>query len=160
MGDELQKQKFVLLFNKFTALVQLFTANRPLCMHEVTLLEKRCTDFAFWFPEAFPSHTLPPKHHILVCHMHTFARDMEEMGYSVGQINEQCIESFHTIMNKNERRFASAGKDMKKRMLLIARATCMRVSEPCLPKTRLCGSCKKPLKAELGHSHTNCKRDR
>jgi hypothetical protein len=100
VGDGVWVQTEVIRWNKLVSLEELYSANRPLCAHEVQLFDGRATDFGMWLPTTFPKESLPPKFHILVCEMPYYAKLMAKHGQSIGKGNEQSIEGVHVKYNK------------------------------------------------------------
>jgi hypothetical protein len=94
--------------NKFASCEELYSACRPLCTHEIALLEARCTDFGMFLPTTFPLENLNPKFHVLVCEMHRHAKLMASAGISPGMGNEQSIEAIHVKFNMLQQRMRSA----------------------------------------------------
>jgi hypothetical protein len=80
----------------------------------VVLLEARATDFGFWYPRTFKNHSLNPKFHVMVTHMHQYARAMASKGISPGMTNEQSIEAVHVKYNDLARRMRNAVNDAMK----------------------------------------------
>jgi hypothetical protein len=91
LGDDALAQKYSVLFAKLFECFQLYSAARPLCSHELQLLEMRSTELASIWPRQFT-----PKFHLLTYHMPQFARDW----LSVGLSTEQCVEAAHPIINE------------------------------------------------------------
>jgi hypothetical protein len=63
----------LLRWNKFASLEKLYTVCRPLCAHEIRLLEGRAMDLGFYMPEAFPEESINPKFHYTVVETHRYA---------------------------------------------------------------------------------------
>jgi hypothetical protein len=87
--DWLQKQVF--WWNKFASVKEL-SACRPLCKHEIALLEARATDLGMYMPVHFKYDSLIHKFHVVTCEMHRSAKLMARKGISPGMGNEQAIE--------------------------------------------------------------------
>ena len=126
-GDNVWLEKELLRWNKFASLEELYSANRPLCEHEIRLLECRAVDFGFFLPRAFKTELLSHKFHIFVAEMHHYAKLKGAKGLSPGMGmhqtrshpllsnphelfagNEQSIEAIHVKYNKEARRFRQA----------------------------------------------------
>ena len=72
--------KITCLLNKFRLCYNLYTANRPLCKHEVELLVLRCCSFGSWFPVNFPNESLKRKFHLLTVEVPRQARRLCSVG--------------------------------------------------------------------------------
>ena len=90
-------------FTLFSQCYELFSANCPLCKHEVELLAFRCYQFGSWFPTNFPEANVICKFHVPTFHVSKKAR----LHWTVGMEAEQEIESVHPFVNKRNRTFAS-----------------------------------------------------
>jgi hypothetical protein len=88
--DWLQKQLF--WCNKFASVEELYSASRPLCKHEIALLEARATDLGMYGPLSFKHDSLLHKFHMVTCEMHRHVKLMASEGISPGMANEQSIE--------------------------------------------------------------------
>src|SRR3954447_14512370 len=108
-GNDELAQKYVSLFAKLLECFQLYSAARPLCSHELQLLEIRSAELASLWPRQFT-----PKFHLLTYHMPQFARDWLSIGLSTAQ----CVESSHSIVNELKRRFAGVTQPIKKLELM------------------------------------------
>ena len=128
-SSELQA-KFTTLLFKFQACYDLFTANRPLCRHEVELLALRCSSFGCWFPVNFPEESLKRKFHLLTVDVPHQAR----LLHTIGMITEQTIESIHPYINKLDRLFCTTQNKKDKALLIIKQHNLY--SEPTLPKLK------------------------
>src|SRR4051794_1493309 len=95
--------KYRTLFNKLHQCVVLYSAPRPLCCHEIRMLEVRCASIGNWLPRDFPNESLPPKFHLLTHHIPSFAARWQSVGLSA----EHSIESSHRIFNRLGRTYAT-----------------------------------------------------
>ena len=100
------QEKVETLLTLFSQIYELFSANHPLCKHEVELIAFRCYQFGSWFPTNFPEANLIRKFHVLTFHVPEKAR----LHWTVGMETEQGIESVHPFVNKWNRTFASITK--------------------------------------------------
>ena len=71
------------LLDKLAAIVELATANRPLCRHEVLLLKQRYIDFGQWFPGKV-ARDLTYKGHRVAKHLWQYAEYWGRRGHSPG----------------------------------------------------------------------------
>jgi len=144
-GNDELAQKYALLFAKLLQCFQLYSAARPLCSHELQLLEIRSAELASLWPSQFT-----PKFHLLTYHMPQFARDWLSIGLST----EQCVESSHSIFNELQRRFACITRPIKK-LELMAKGFLLQ-SDSYIPEyspaQRICPLCHYPIaRSELLH---------
>jgi len=149
-GNNQLAQKYASLFSKLLQCFQLYSAARPLCSHELQLLEIRSAELASIWPRHFT-----PKFHLLTYHMPQFARDWLSIGLST----EQCVESSHSMVNELKRIFAGTTDPLKKiewigkRFLLQSDASIPEYS----PAKRICPLCHHPIaRSEL--LHCKCKK--
>ena len=97
-GDTMWLQNMIDMGNKIAAYVALYSAARPLCRHEVVMLEKMAVDLGFSFPEKFPAESITYKMHLMFCHVHVYAALNAPFGRSPGMDNEQGIEASHKLV--------------------------------------------------------------
>ena len=122
-GDDGIAQKYASLLSKLYDCSKLFSAARPLCLHEIERLERYSSELAALWPRTFT-----PKFHLLTFHMPHFARDWG----SIGLASEQCVEASHRMFNSLGVTFAGLTnpilrlKSMGRRFLLRA--------DPSIPK--------------------------
>ena len=101
------------LFKRMHKIFKLFKSGF-LTEDEVDALKKRCWDLGTWFPKKFPLETIPPKLHMLVCHVPEFV----EKWRTVGLLSEHGLESVHKDINSIERIYCTV-RDAKERMRLV-----------------------------------------
>ena len=119
------------IFNKFTAAF--------LTELEIRELSEDCWELGRWFPAAFPQDTIPPKLHILICHIPEFAQQFK----TVGIMSEQTIETLHKVMNQVDRTYNSI-KNKETRARLSFGQQQQRVvcdKEGTEKRRRICHSC-------------------
>ena len=127
VGSAARAQQEAMRWNKFASCETLYSANRPLCRHEVALLEARCNDLGMWVPVTFPTESLPPKFHMVVSEMPRYARAMATKGISPGRGNEQSIEGVHVKYNKEHRNHARCGDNARR----LSRMHAVRTAKTC-----------------------------
>ena len=149
-GNDELSQKYSILFAKLLECFQLYSAARPLCSHELQLLEIRSAELASLWPRQFT-----PKFHLLTYHMPQFARDWLSIGLST----EQCVESSHSMFNELQRRFAGITDPLKK-MAVMTKGFLLQ-SDASIPEyspaQRICPLCHHPI-AHSELSHCKCKK--
>ena len=106
-GTHNKAQLYYTLLHKLYQLYQLFSAARPLCMHEIDIFDKRATTFAIWFARCFPTQSHTPKMHIVTYHMPILAKIYK----TIGMFAEQSAESIHPVYNKLNRQYACINND-------------------------------------------------
>ena len=74
----------------------------------------RCWDLGYYFPRHFPDETIPPKLHMLICHIPEIAM---KFG-TVGLLSEHGLESLHASINSISRVYASV-RDKETNMKLV-----------------------------------------
>ena len=79
-GDSEWLQKFVIFGNKLASLVELTTANRPLCKHEIKLSEAMAVDLGMFFGPNFPQCSISYKPHVTFFHIHEFNKVNASIG--------------------------------------------------------------------------------
>jgi len=72
-GSSQREQLFFTRMDKLRQCVDLYSACRPLCRHEVRALQLRVASFAAWFPVNFPDEAPTPKLHVLAADIARFA---------------------------------------------------------------------------------------
>lgn len=147
-GDDEVALQYDGLFAKLLECWRLYSAARPLCAHEVQLLEMRSAELATMWPRRFT-----PKFHLLTYHMPQFAHDW----LSVGLSTEQCVESSHTIINTLDRTFAGI-TDRVPKLTSIGKRFLVH-SDPAIPNfvppPRICPHCTLP-NATAAQPHCTC----
>lgn len=107
------KSKYRGLFGRLGGIVDLFVA-RFLTDDEVNALCMRCWDLGHWYPKNFPKQTIPPKLHILVCHVPECAIRWR----SIGLFSEHGLEALHAEVNSIERVYQTV-RERTTRMKLV-----------------------------------------
>ena len=152
-------KQFNLLFSKFQSIRCLMNAARPLCRHEVRLLQLRCEDFGFWYPRTFPIEPLPPKFHILTFHVHQIAKALAPMGISPGMKSEHAIEKFHTTLNTLEPNYKNRSDRGAKLGGMAQKAVLWHSPHirTFKPQKKMCSnpSCRLPIAKDQGN-HCTC----
>ena len=116
-SDQKLITKIATMLTKLSQCFKLYSANSPLCPHEVALLAVRCTSFGRWFPVNFPNTTLLRKFHVLTHHVPEKAM----LRGTVGMEAEQCSESIHPVVNKLDRIYATT-QNTCDRLALVAKS--------------------------------------
>ncbi|XP_072032273.1 uncharacterized protein [Amphiura filiformis] len=107
------KNKFQGLFGRLRRIFSFFKADF-LTPTEVKELCLRCWDLGYFFPANFPKESIPPKLHILICHI----PEMAIRWKTVGLLSEQGLESLHASINSIKRVYASV-RDKEEHMKLV-----------------------------------------
>jgi len=129
-GSYERYQRAFTLLSKLSQVYTLASANRPLCRHEIALLQVRAYSFGSFLPVNYPQESVKPKLHVLAYH---FAEKAEATG-SVGLETEQLIESIHPFINQKERQYASV-RQASDQMAIVAKSQWV-ASESQLPNFR------------------------
>ena len=118
------------LLDKLAAIVELATAYRPLCPHEVLLLKQRCIDFGQWFPGKV-AKDLTYKGHRVAKHLWQYAEYWGRRGYSPGLHTEQFGEAIHQVVKKaaGDWRKRKKSEQLRGIFMQVQRAT--RVEREC-----------------------------
>ena len=147
-GDDAIAQTYGALFGRLYECFKLYSAARPLCSHEIRLLELHSAALVPDWPRTF---TL--KFHLLTYHMPQFARDWLSIGLS----SEQCIESSHPKFNELLRTFAGIIDPVRKVETIGKRFRIQ--SDPSIasytPPKRICPKCSLPI-ARTEFVHCQC----
>jgi hypothetical protein len=147
-GSDALAEKYGLLLGRLYECFQLYSAARPLCAHEIRLLEMHSAALASQWPRQFT-----PKFHLLTYHMPQFARDWLSIGLST----EQCVESSHPMFNELERNLAGITQPERK-LTSIGQRILVR-SDPSIasytPRKRICPKCNLP-NARTESPHCKC----
>ena len=122
------------LLDKLAAIVELATANRPLCRHEVLLLKQRCIDFGQWFPGKV-ARDLTYKGHRVAKHLWQYAEYWGRRGHSPGLHTEQFGEAIHQVVKKaaGDWRKRKKSEQLRGIFMQVQRAT--RVERECERET-------------------------
>ena len=105
--------KFRGLFGRLKGIVDLFVG-RFLSDKEVSELCTRCWELGSWFPQTFPTETIPPKLHFLICHIPECAQRWR----TIGLLSEHGLEAIHADINSIERVYRTV-RDTEVRMKLM-----------------------------------------
>lgn len=106
------KVKFQGLFGRLRHIFSLFKADF-LTQAEINALCFRCWDLGYYFPANFPGETIPPKLHMLICHI----PEMAIRWKTIGLLSEHGLESLHASINSIKRIYHSV-KDVEANMKL------------------------------------------
>lgn len=147
-GDDAIAQKYGALFGRLYECFKLYSAARPLCSHEIRMLELHSSALASQWPRTFT-----PKFHLLTYHMPQFARDWLSIGLS----SEQCVESSHPKFNELLRTFAGITDPVRKVETIGKRFRVQSDSSipDYTPPKRICPKCNLP-NAETEAQHCVC----
>ena len=107
------KTKFQGLFGRFRQIFHFFKAEF-LQPHEIRALSIRCWELGYFFPTNFPLENIPPKLHILICHIPELAQKWK----TIGLLSEQGLEGIHACMNSIERIYSTV-RDKCEHMRLV-----------------------------------------
>ncbi|XP_072040956.1 uncharacterized protein [Amphiura filiformis] len=102
------------LFKRLRAIFKLFKSDF-LSDAEVRALCVRCWELGTWFPRKFPTDSIPPKMHMLVCHIPEFVQKWK----TVGLLSEHGLESIHKDINSIERIYCTVRESQEKMRLVI-----------------------------------------
>ena len=107
------KVKFKGLFRRLAQILKLFKATF-LTPQEVRELQIRCWDMGYFVPANFPEESIPPKLHMLVCHI----PDIAEKWRTIGLLSEHGLESMHASINSMQRVYANV-RDKQENLRLV-----------------------------------------
>ena len=107
------KRKMYGLFGRLRGIFRYFKA-KFLTTDEIKALCVRCWELGTWFPKNFPSETIPPKLHFLICHIPDCAIKFR----TIGLLSEHGLESIHKDVNAIERVYCTV-RDKEERMRLV-----------------------------------------
>ena len=116
-SDHKLMSKISTMLTKLSQCFKLYSANTPLCPHEVALLSVRCASFGQWFPVNFPNINLLRKFHVLTFHV----PEKAILKGTVGMEAEHCSESIHPVVNKLERVYTTT-QNTCDRLALVAKS--------------------------------------
>ncbi|XP_072037705.1 uncharacterized protein [Amphiura filiformis] len=113
LPDGEMKNKFQGLFGRLRKIFKLFKADF-LSEEEVRELCVRCWELGYFVPKNFPLQTVPPKLHMLICHVPEIAMKWK----TIGLLSEHGLESIHAVINSMERVYCTV-RDKTEHMRLV-----------------------------------------
>ncbi|XP_072023493.1 uncharacterized protein [Amphiura filiformis] len=108
------KNNMLGLFKRLRSIFRLFKSEF-LTDIEVRALCVRCWELGTWFPKKFPNESIPPKLHMLICHVPEFVQKWR----TVGLLSEHGLESVHKDINSIERIYCTVRHSEEKMRLVI-----------------------------------------
>ena len=115
-SDHNLMSKISTMLTKLSQCFKLYSANAPLCLHEIAIPGARCASFGQWFPVNFPDINLLRKFHILTSHV----PEKAILRGTVGMEAEHCSERIHPVVKKLDRMYATT-QNTCDRLALVAK---------------------------------------